>query len=587
MLLQRSIGCRFGPCPQLFRLFIFFIFWAFSPVVSPAQNRYDILISEFLPDPSPSVGMPESSFIELYNRSGHDFSLLNWKISNGNTTATIKTDYQLEADSFLILCPTSSVTAYSSWGPALGISGFPSLNNDAGDIILSSGAGSIIHAVHYSKNWFENGIKASGGWSLEMIDPANPCSEKENWAASISPSGGTPGKKNSVYAENPDAESPSLVRAIAIDSLKLVLIFDEALDSASATDVSNYFLSDDIGSPEKATASAPFFDHVSISLKTPLNTGKIYTVSVQGVRDCHGNEISLQNNCKAGIPGRTQPGDVIINEVLFNPPPYGSDYIELFNRGTSVIAGSSLFIAGIDPNGNLKDPEGLVTEEHLLFPGEYFLLTEDPVWVMHNYPLAPAPQILSLPVLPSMPDDRGKIALLNASGVRIDELDYDHHWHSPLLTSESGISLERINPNLPASMASNWTSAAASAGFGTPGYKNSESFSAGNSDSDLISVEPKIFSPDQDGYQDFLFIHYQLPAAGFMGSISIYDILGRVVRKLVNNILWGTSGSFRWDGLDESMNRLPTGHYILYIELFLPDGTVKKQKLVCVLAGNS
>ncbi len=397
MLLQRSIGCRFGPRPQFFRLFIFFPFWAFCPVVSPAQNRYDILISEFLPDPSPPVGMPESSFIELYNRSGHDFSLLNWKISNGNTTASIKTDYLLKADSFLILCPTSSVATFSSLGPALGISGFPSLNNDAGDIILSSDSGNVIHAVHYDKSWFENGIKAAGGWSLEMIDPSSPCAEKENWAASISPSGGTPGKKNSVYAENPDAESPSLIRAIPVDSVELVLVFDEALDSASAADPSNYFLSDEIGSPEKATASAPFFDHVSIRLKNPLIAGKIYTVSVQGVRDCHGNEISLQNNCKAGIPGKPQPGDVIINEVLFNPPPYGSDYIELFNRSTSIIAGSSLFIAGIDPNGNLKDPAGLVTEEHLLFPGEYFLLTEDPAWVLHNYPLAPVSQILISP----------------------------------------------------------------------------------------------------------------------------------------------------------------------------------------------
>ena len=97
---------------------------------------------------------------------------------------------------------------------------------------------------------------------------------------------------------------------------------------------------------------------------------------------------------------------------------------------------------------------------------------------------------------------------------------------------------------------------------------NTQSDSA--SRTDFISVEPKVFSPDMDGYQDFFFIHYHLPAAGFTGSISIYDIYGRMVRKLVNNILWGTSGSFRWDGLDEQQNLLPMGHYLIYAELFLP-----------------
>ena len=57
-----------------------------------------------------------------------------------------------------------------------------------------------------------------------------------------------------------------------------------------------------------------------------------------------------------------------------------------------------------------------------------------------------------------------------------------------------------------------------------------------------------------------------------------------MVRKLADNILWGTSGSFRWDGLDDRQNLLPMGHYIIYAELFMTDGTVKKQKLVCTLA---
>ena len=565
------------------RLFAFYLFCSIMPLFTEAQNRYDILITECLPDPTPSMGLPESEFIELKNCSLHDYNLRNWKISNGNSSATIKTDYLLKADSFLILCTTSSAAAYSYFGAALGISGFPSLNNEEGEIILSSESGTVIHAIHYDKSWYNNELKAKGGWSLEMIDLHDPCSGKENWTSSESDSGGTPGYKNSVEAYNPDGQPPSLISAVTIDSMNIILLFDEPLDSFAASAISNYSISDGIGYPDSILLLSPFFDRIAIHLQNPLAAGKIYLISVQQIEDCNGNEIGQNNNYKVGIPEKAMSGDIIFNEILFNPPPYGYDYLELFNRSSRIIKCSDLFLAGKNLDGSLKDPVALVNEERVFFPGEYLLLTENPEWILQNYPPAVKSQILSLTSLPSLPDDQGMVVLLNAAGETLDELDYDHHWHSPLLANETGVSLERIRPDLPTSLASNWTSAAASAGYGTPGYKNSES-STDSAAGEFISVEPKIFSPDFDGYQDFCFIHYNLPAAGYMGTISIYDVSGRKVCTLVNNILWATSGTFRWDGLDDQQNLLPTGHYIIYVELFLTDGTVRCQKLVCVLA---
>jgi Lamin Tail Domain len=565
------------------RLFAFYLFCSIIPLFSEAQNHYDILITECLPDPTPSRGLPESEFIELKNCSSHDYNLHNWKISNGNSSTTIKTDYLLKADSFLILCPTSSASAYSYFGPALGISSFPSLNNEDGEIMLSSESGTVIHAIHYDKSWYKNELKANGGWSLEMIDLHDPCTGKENWSASISDSGGTPGKKNSVEAFNPDEQSPSLVNAVSIDSMNIILSFDEPLDSFSASVFSDYLVSDGVGNPDSVLVLSPFFDRVAIHLQNPLAAGKVYSISVQQINDCSGNEIAQNNNAKIGIPEKAKSGDIIFNEILFNPPTYGFDYLELFNRSSRIISCSDLYLAGKNIDGSFKDPVALVNEERIFFPGEYLLLIENPDWVLQNYPLAVKSQILSLNALPSMPDDQGKVVLLNAKGEILDELDYDHHWHSPLLANEEGVSLERIRPDLPTSLASNWTSAAASAGYGTPGYKNSES-SSDSLGGQFISVEPKIFSPDFDGYHDFCFIHYNLPAAGYIGTISIYDVSGRKVCTLVNNTLWATSGIFRWDGLDDQQNLLPMGHYIIYVELFLPDGTVRCQKLVCVLA---
>jgi hypothetical protein len=565
---------------------LFCLFSLLLPENSPAQNRYDVLITEFLADPTPGVGLPESEFIELKNHSPADINLHNWKISNGSSVATIKTDFILKTDSFLIVCASASASAFSNFGTVLGVSGFPSLSNDEGEIILSTETGAVMHAIQYNRDWYNNEVKATGGWSLEMIDLSNPCTGKANWRASTDSLGGTPGKTNSVNAENPDVVSPSVVRAVTADSLHLILMFDEAIDSPAASAVANYTVSAGIGSPSEARALDPFFDRVGIRLSKTMDPGKIYSLAVQQIRDCSGNEISLHNTCKAGLALKAKSGDIIFNEILFNPPAFGYDYLEIFNRSSKIISCSELFLAGRESGGSLKDPVALVKEDRAFFPGDYLLLTENPEWILNSYPLAAASDCLPISAMPSLPDDQGMVVLLNASGEILDELYYDHHWHSPLLANEEGVSLERIRTDLPTSLASNWTSAAAGSGYGTPGYKNSES-STGSLRTAFISVDPKIFSPDADGYRDFCFINYHLPAAGFIGSVSIYDITGRLVRKLVNNIIWGIDGSFRWDGLDDQQNLLPTGRYIIYTELFLPDGTVKKQKTVCVLARKS
>jgi hypothetical protein len=566
------------------RSVLFCVLSVLIPVFLPAQGRYDVLITEFLPDPSPAVGLPQSSFVELKNRSLQDFNLRGWKISNGNTSVTIKTDFLLKSDSFLILCAAADADAYTSFGATLGVTGFPALDNDAGEIILVSSDGSVIHAVQYDKSWFNNEVKATGGWSLEMIDPDNPCGGKSNWTASISAIGGTPGKKNSVDAKNTDDHSPSLVRALATDSLNLLLFFDKPLDSLTSSSNSNYSTSGGIGQPQTATAQAPFFDQVVIHLATPMAAGKIYTISVQSLYDCSGNEIGLSNTCKAGLAEPVKNGDIIFNEILFNPPPYGYDYIELFNRSPKIISGLSLYVGGRDIDGSIKDPVAIVKGDRAFFPGEYLLITENTDWILHNYLLAPPNQLVQISPLPSMPDDAGKVVLLNGTGDLIDELDYDHNWHSPLLANQSGVSLERIQADQPTNLAGNWTSAAADAGFGTPGYKNSESGFTDGIGSNEVFVDPKIFSPDQDGYHDFCFVQYHFPAGGFTGNISIYDVSGRLVRSLVNNILLSTSGNFRWDGLDDQQNLLPVGVYIIVTEIFNLQGKTKIFRNTAVLA---
>src|SRR6185295_5140297 len=114
-----------------------------------------------------------------------------------------------------------------------------------------------------------------------------------------------------------------------------------------------------------------------------------------------------------------------------------------------------------------------------------------------NYLVRKPDAVILLPALPSYPDDKGDILLLNGQGDIVDEVKYSDDWHFKLIDNAEGVSLERIDPSGSSQDAANWHSAASTAGFGTPTYKNSQyKQSAGTTAAIEVS---KIFSPDNDG----------------------------------------------------------------------------------------
>src|SRR6516162_3433981 len=123
-------------------LLICLLFNGISVSLFPQTARpHDILIDEILPDPTPPQGLPNSEFVELKNMSAVPYHLLNWKIQDATTSAVIKTDFILQPDSFVVICPTSSLDEYGAFGSAIGVSKLPSLNNDGDTIWISSPEG--------------------------------------------------------------------------------------------------------------------------------------------------------------------------------------------------------------------------------------------------------------------------------------------------------------------------------------------------------------------------------------------------------------------------------------------------------------
>ncbi|WP_301929236.1 lamin tail domain-containing protein [Ferruginibacter sp.] len=558
---------------------------AVAPIVFVTLNNshlYDIVIDEIMAHPVTQGNLPNNEWIELKNTSITPVNLKGWKLSGHSGTSGAMPDFILPSDSLVIICSSNALGTFTSLGKAIAVTSFPSLGNEGDVLSLISSHEKVIHAVNYSDNWYQNELKKQGGWSLEMMDTKNPCSGVSNWRASTDARGGSPGIENTVDAINPDTNAPKLLRAYTTDSVTIVLVFDEPLDALKAASVNNYSISDGVGLPVAATAIFPVPDKVNLLLNAPLAASKIYSVTVTGITDCTGNAIGNKNIAKVGRSTVADSLDLIINEILFDPPTAGSDYVELYNRSNKIIDLKQTYIANRGTNGAISNITAISAENYLLFPQEFILLSKDVDWVKSSYVTQNADAFATVN-LPSYNNDKSSVVVLNAQGNTTDEVTYSDKWHFKLLDKTEGVSLERIDYNGSSQSSANWHSAATSVGYGTPGYKNSQYHIAETVQGEL-KLAPEIVSPDNDGQDDFATLGYNFPEPGYVANITIFDAAGRRVRYLQHNALCGTKGNFIWDGLGEKSQQLPVGIYIVFAEVFNLKGKTKQFKLPLVLA---
>ncbi|HYE55724.1 MAG TPA: hypothetical protein VD996_12815, partial [Chitinophagaceae bacterium] len=324
-----------------------------------------------------------------------------------------------------------------------------------------------------------------------------------------------------------------------------------------------------------ALPASPLFRLVTLTTNLPLRANEVYNVVVSGVSDCAGNTMGMMNAARAGLPRTPLEKDLVINEVLFNPRAGEPDFVELYNRSNNILDAAALQIASRNLSGVLSTPQRISETSFLIFPGDYLVISADKLRV---------PASVFVPAgFPSMPDDKGTVVVLSNQGIIIDELSYDERWHFPLVTAHEGVALERIDVNAPTQSRDNWTSAASDAGFATPGRLNSQSRTP-NSFRENTTVSPRIFSPDNDGWDDHCFIHYRFASPGYVANISIFDAGGYLVRNLVQSATLSRQGFFRWDGLDNAGKPLPMGVYIILTEVFNLEGRTVKFKNPVTLA---
>jgi hypothetical protein len=378
-----------------------------------------------------------------------------------------------------------------------------------------------------------------------------------------------------------DITPPLIVSANVLLSTQLDVKFSEGMELVSSQVAGNYSVNNGIGSPVSATRDASDVSLIHLVFAIPFPGETISTITINNVKDFSANPIALNSTAQFIYHEVTTPdsGDIIINEVLFHAESLHGEFVELYNRSNKYFDLKDIYFRDL----TYSDPSFPITTVRRIFaPGEYVAVTEDSADVASRYFIPSYYSLIQAPDMPVFTDVGDTVRIYKDSTVLLDQLFYSEDWQFPLLNSTTGISLERLNPGRKTQDSSNWHSAAEYV-RATPGYRNSQ-YSESNDNGNEIQVEPETFSPDEDGKDDNVNVHFHFSKPGYSATVQVFDAKGRLIRKLISNELIGNDGIFSWDGLTDKKEKAHIGIYVFFIEVFSLDGETKNYKRACVLA---
>ncbi len=542
--------------------------------------RYDLVMNEVMHDPVPPALLPPVEYLELFNRSQLPVNLGNMALVINNKR-TLLPPHLIFPGEYAVLYSVADISQATGFVNGVAVPQWPGLPNSGGEIIVYNPSEKVVTALRYTDTLPGEAFKQEGGWSMEIIDPDNLSNDAGNRGYSASPNGGTPGEANSLFASNPDLLPPSITDAWLEDDSTLMLLFSEPMQEVTGP----FTLSGSSLTIQGIEQETLFQDGFRLSFPEALPPHQVYELRMpENLTDLAGNPFKASYDFEFGRPGAIDSFDIAINELLYDPPGSGSDYVELYNRSEHIGDLAALCISRASMDGKPEKLNLLSDRRRWFLPGQRLCFTPDTAFIQTHYLCEKPHHLRPLPSLPNFTNEGGTVFLTRLNGQIVDYFNYSPDLHFPLLVNTKGVALERTMPHAVTNQPSTWHSAAATAGYGTPTGKNSQHIEEAMLVSQqLFTVSPDVFTPNQDGFLDVLVISYDYPEPGNTGTIKIFNTLGEVERQLLNNRSLGTSGQITWDGTRDDGSRCPPGIYIVWGRVFNLGGRVQEYKTTCVL----
>lgn len=439
-------------------------------------HPYDFTINEILADPTPTIGLPNTEYIEIYNTRNYSIDSKHYKICIKDQ-CEVMGDRKLNPGEYGLIIPKNFEADFPGLQTLL-LNTLPSLANEGSTISIRDSNNQIIDQVSYKKVWYKDPIKADGGFSLERINPKEFCLTEDYFMDSKSYTGGTPGYANSILNTS---SIPLRFRFYLKNENQMLLIFNKKLNPndwyIQNIQLQNnpYFITNLISLS---------FDSILIEFDSPIpeNTESTFTLQYNG-RDCSGMWISV-DTAFSFINYKPNYGDLIITEIMAAPSkdaPYPFEYIEIYNRHTTRLALNDFSFTS--SSGTFPFPISSID------PGEHFVFT--------NQPNPPSPFINCK--LPALNNDLGEYGLVYKNEIPIHRVQYQKKYFADAQKQGGGYSLELQDYQSVCTQTNNWRESLHENG-GTPGTINSRS--------NILPPEPNLSLVYRGIEQDSIYLYF-------------------------------------------------------------------------------
>ncbi|MBW3467801.1 lamin tail domain-containing protein [Arthrospiribacter ruber] len=528
----------------------------------------DIILNEVMPAPRPNNSLPNVEYVELFNAGTRPVYLGGMQLGNSRRI-TVLPSAILDPGEYIILSPRNQSPQFEKYGKVLGLSNWPTLLNTADQVKLFDKEDNVIDSLNYTQQTYGSSALASGGYSLEIVNPFLKCYLPSNIRPSTDPERGTPGRTNSVFEDIPDRKPPLFIGSDILSEQTVLLQFDKILNQ----DLRNVQIEIKPFLELLEVEIGPSPDQIILHLQDPVKTNTQYYVEINGLRDCSGNLFEgKKNETYFILPDEAVQGDVVINEVLFNPRTGAPKFVEIYNSSHKFINLKDWKLANLNASDEVANRRILFSENKILEPFSFLVFTTDAEKLFQEYPKGKKERFVAYNSLPSYPISAGNVVFLNPDESITETFSYTERMHHPLLRDKRGVSLERLSPKAPIDDPNNWQSASSTEGYASPGYRNSHHFE-GNQNLTL-EIIPKVFIPEAAGEQPFTTISYKMESAGKIATLRILSPSGVLIKELCQNAIWGESGFYLWDGTDQNSRKVRPGYYIVWLEIFDLHGQV-------------
>ncbi len=144
-------------------------------------------------------------YFEIFNASQNPIDIGGWTFHSSSTSSKpghLSTLTKLlMSNEYFVVGGDSAIYNFILDSSCVHLSKSLSLRDDGDCIVIMDPTGIIVDSVYYLPSWHNSDIAQTAGRSLEKINPSLPSNDKTSWSTSVSQTGGTPAKRNSLYID--------------------------------------------------------------------------------------------------------------------------------------------------------------------------------------------------------------------------------------------------------------------------------------------------------------------------------------------------------------------------------------------------